>query len=188
MELNNKLSQLRKNKGLTQLELAEALNVSRQAVSRWEVGTAVPTLDNLVALSRLYSVPLDDLVRDEREKPSEQAVRLKANPHGLVRQTALALCLIAVGALIAAAAFKLYRNYRVRKSLEHTVILNIGGVRSPGYIISESPGQFQDGEIKVPLAPYDPDKPDAYIEKPDGTYEEFPLLDLDRYPDNHLDN
>lgn len=63
MELKNKLFQLRKNKGLTQLELAEALNVSRQTVSRWEVGTAVPTLDNLVILSRLYGVPLDDLIQ-----------------------------------------------------------------------------------------------------------------------------
>ena len=65
MELNEKLSQLRKKKGLTQLELAETLNVSRQAVSRWEVGTAIPTLDNLVILSRLYNVPLDDLIQGE---------------------------------------------------------------------------------------------------------------------------
>ena len=65
MELKEKLSRLRKEKGLTQLELAEALNVSRQAVSRWEVGTAVPALDNLVSLSGLYGVPLDDLVQKE---------------------------------------------------------------------------------------------------------------------------
>lgn len=69
MELKEKLSRLRKEKGLTQLELAEALNVSRQAVSRWEVGTAVPALDNLVSLSGLYGVPLDYLVRDEMEQP-----------------------------------------------------------------------------------------------------------------------
>ena len=64
MELKQKLSRLRKDKGLTQLELAERLNVSRQAVSRWEVGAAVPSLDNLMFLSRLYGVPLDDLVQD----------------------------------------------------------------------------------------------------------------------------
>ena len=65
MELKEKLSQLRKEKGLTQLELAEMLNISRQAVSRWEVGTAIPALDNLVILSELYGVPLDDLVQKE---------------------------------------------------------------------------------------------------------------------------
>jgi len=69
MELKKKLSQLRKDKGMTQLELAEALDVSRQTVSRWEVGTVVPSLDNLVSLSELYQVPLDYLVREEAEKP-----------------------------------------------------------------------------------------------------------------------
>ena len=73
MELNQKLSQLRKGKGLTQLELAEALNVSRQAVSRWEVGTAVPTLDNLIFLSRLYGVPLDDLIQSGAPAPAAPA-------------------------------------------------------------------------------------------------------------------
>ena len=55
------------------------------------------------------------------------------------------------------------------------VILNLGGVRQPGYIISDDPSKFQDenGEVNVPLAPYDPDKPFTYIENPDGTYEEF---------------
>ena len=72
MELKEKLSRLRKEKGLTQLELAEALNVSRQAVSRWEVGTAVPTLDNLVSLSEVYGVPLDDLLQNETAVPAAQ--------------------------------------------------------------------------------------------------------------------
>ena len=67
MELKKKLSQLRKTRGLTQLELAEALKVSRQAVSRWEVGTAVPSLENLIALSNLYHVTLEYLIRDELE-------------------------------------------------------------------------------------------------------------------------
>lgn len=64
MEMNEKLAELRKAKGLTQKELAEALNVTRQAVSRWEVGTAAPSLDNLAYLSRLYGMPLDELVNE----------------------------------------------------------------------------------------------------------------------------
>ena len=62
MSMNEKLAELRKAKGLTQKELAETLHVSRQAISRWEVGTAAPSLDNLTYLSQLYGVPLDDLV------------------------------------------------------------------------------------------------------------------------------
>ena len=59
MDMNEKLAKLRKAKGLTQKELAETLHVSRQAISRWEVGTAAPSLDNLAYLSQLYGVPLE---------------------------------------------------------------------------------------------------------------------------------
>ncbi len=62
MGMNEKLAELRRSKGLTQKELAETLHVSRQAISRWEVGTAAPSLDNLTYLSQLYGVPLDDLI------------------------------------------------------------------------------------------------------------------------------
>lgn len=65
MGMNEKLAELRKAKGLTQKDLAETLHVSRQAISRWEVGTAAPSLDNLTYLSQLYGVPLDDLVGKE---------------------------------------------------------------------------------------------------------------------------
>lgn len=62
MELRDKLILLRKEKELSQADLAEILNVSRQAISRWEVGTSVPSMDNLSALSRLYNVSVDSLI------------------------------------------------------------------------------------------------------------------------------
>ena len=62
MTFEKKLVALRKEKGLSQLPLAEQLNVSRQAISRWESGAAMPTVDNLVYLSRLYGVSLDALL------------------------------------------------------------------------------------------------------------------------------
>lgn len=65
MKLEEKLVVLRKEKGLTQLKLAEMMNVSRQAVSRWEAGTAVPSTDNLKYLGSLYDVPLDYLLNDD---------------------------------------------------------------------------------------------------------------------------
>lgn len=64
MELKEKLVTLRKKKGLSQLELAEMVKVSRQAVSRWEVGSSIPSTNNLKYLSGLYDVPLDYLLYD----------------------------------------------------------------------------------------------------------------------------
>lgn len=67
MSLAEKLVTLRKQKGLTQMDLAELLNVSRQAISRWEVGGAVPSTDNLRFLGDLYGVQIDYLLNDDAE-------------------------------------------------------------------------------------------------------------------------
>ena len=64
MKLNEKLVSLRKAKQLNQAQVAEALDVSRQAISNWETGTALPSTDNLTALSRLYQVPVDHLLNE----------------------------------------------------------------------------------------------------------------------------
>ena len=62
MELNERLAQLRKEHGLSQNDLADQLKVSRQAVSRWEQGLAMPSSDNLIYLSKLYGITLDELI------------------------------------------------------------------------------------------------------------------------------
>ena len=79
MSLAEKLVTLRKQKGLTQMALAEKLNVSRQAVSRWEVGAAVPSTDNLKVLGELYNVQLDYLLNDEIEESHESVSGKKEN-------------------------------------------------------------------------------------------------------------
>lgn len=66
MEFNEKLSQLRKAKGLTQEELAEALYVSRTAVSKWESGRGYPSIDSLKEISNYFSVTIDDLLSGEK--------------------------------------------------------------------------------------------------------------------------
>lgn len=65
MTTAEKLVRLRKEKGLSQLQLAEEINVSRQAISRWEVGLAVPSREKLRALSELYNVSVDYLLSDK---------------------------------------------------------------------------------------------------------------------------
>ena len=62
MEFNEKLQELRKQRGLTQEELAELLYVSRTAISKWESGRGYPNIDSLKAISKYFSVSLDELL------------------------------------------------------------------------------------------------------------------------------
>ena len=65
MEFNEKLQELRKARSLTQEELAEALFVSRTAISKWEQGRGYPSLDSLKEISKFFSVSIDDLICSE---------------------------------------------------------------------------------------------------------------------------
>lgn len=84
MTLGEKICRLRKARGLSQGDLADALGVSRQSVSKWETDCSVPDLDRLVALSRRFGVTLDELVcREEyEEKGKEPALPPAARPQG----------------------------------------------------------------------------------------------------------
>ena len=62
MEFHEKLQALRKQKGITQEELAQALYVSRTAVSKWESGRGYPNIDSLKAIARFYAVSIDELL------------------------------------------------------------------------------------------------------------------------------
>ena len=62
MEFNEKLQQLRKRRDLTQEELADQLYVSRTAVSKWESGRGYPNIDSLKAISKYFSVTIDELL------------------------------------------------------------------------------------------------------------------------------
>ena len=66
VEFNEKLQELRKSKGLTQEELAEALYVSRTAISKWESGRGYPSIDSLKEISKFFSVTIDELLSSEK--------------------------------------------------------------------------------------------------------------------------
>ena len=82
MKIGKFLQELRKEKGLTQEDLAEQLNVARRTVSRWETGSNMPDLDILIELSDIYEVDLREILNGERksEKMNEEVkeVVLKA--------------------------------------------------------------------------------------------------------------
>ena len=83
MEFNEKLQDLRKNKGLTQEELAEALYVSRTAISKWESGRGYPSIDSLKEIAKYFSVTIDELlssnevlsIAEEDNKQKEKHLR-----------------------------------------------------------------------------------------------------------------
>lgn len=76
MEFSNRLYNLRKQSGLSQEELGNKLNVSRQTVSKWEVGDTNPDMERLVMLSDLFQVSLDELILGIKpEAKNEQDVK-----------------------------------------------------------------------------------------------------------------
>ena len=95
MEFNEKLQELRKNKGLTQEELAEVLFVSRTAISKWESGRGYPSIDSLKEIAKYFSVTIDELlssnevlsIAEEDNKQKEK--HLKSLVFGLLDISAL---------------------------------------------------------------------------------------------------
>ena len=83
MEFNKKLQELRKQKGLTQEELAEYLYVSRTAISKWESGRGYPNIDSLKAIAKFFEVTIDELlsgdelltIAEEDTKQKERTIR-----------------------------------------------------------------------------------------------------------------
>lgn len=71
MKFSEKLQRLRKEKGWSQEELAGMITVSRQAVSKWELGTAVPDTENILQLSELFGVSTDYLIKDSCESDED---------------------------------------------------------------------------------------------------------------------
>ena len=71
MKLSDKLITLRKENGWSQEDFAEKLDVSRQAISRWENGTALPDAQNILQISKLFNVTADYLLNDDYESETD---------------------------------------------------------------------------------------------------------------------
>ncbi len=116
MHLQNNLLEARKRAGLTQQDAAERLTISRQAISRWESGTAKPSIENLMALAKLYRVSTDTLLYGLEESPdtppaapekpvpaaSEEPVPLMCSPSAGAKVPAGILPRVALAAVAAA--------------------------------------------------------------------------------------
>ena len=90
MEFHEKLQELRKQRGLTQEQLAAQLFVSRAAVSKWESGRGYPSIDSLKAMAKFYSVTIDELLTGQEvltiaeEGQKKQAQHLRTMVFGLL--------------------------------------------------------------------------------------------------------
>ena len=134
MEFNEKLQELRKNKGLTQEELAEKLFVSRTAVSKWESGRGYPSIDSLKEISRFFSVTVDELIcpeeilsaaQEEKQALAGRTVSFLSNALDLL--TAIALFLPVFGNGNAApAAVTLFGLTGVHAWVKITFLILIG--------------------------------------------------------------
>ena len=105
MTLGEKILALRTQKEMSQEELAAALEVSRQSVSKWETNQSVPDLDKIIRLADLFGVTVDQLVREgERPEPPEppepQVVYVAEGRRGLTGPQKLGVCLEVLGAIL----------------------------------------------------------------------------------------
>jgi len=73
MNVSERIAELRRREGLSQEQLADRLGVTRQSVSKWESGSATPELSKLIALSDLFGITVDTLVRDDVPLPEQAA-------------------------------------------------------------------------------------------------------------------
>lgn len=125
MNLPEKLTYLRKQKGLTQSDLADTLNVSRQAISRWEVGTAAPSTDNLKMLSNLYGVSVDYLLNDNADDVSIDSENHRLCQEDAGKKTETGTKEILTGFLIAAAVTSVVLLFILIGSWRKTASTNI---------------------------------------------------------------
>jgi len=75
--LGEKIQQLRKEKGMSQEQLAAQLTISRQAISKWELGESIPDTENIIQLSKLFSVSTDYLLNDEFDSNAKTIIETK---------------------------------------------------------------------------------------------------------------
>lgn len=116
MTFGEKLQRMRKQDGLSQEQLAEKLNVSRQAISKWETGT-IPDLDNLVKIGRYFDCSLDYLVNNEINNKDEKTQVPKMENKNLIQKGISVGCII-VGIIISLLMplfAKLYQAFELEK-------------------------------------------------------------------------
>ncbi|MBL4935580.1 helix-turn-helix transcriptional regulator [Clostridium sp. YIM B02515] len=143
MTFGEKLQSLRKAKGMSQEQLATQINVSRQSISKWEVGESNPDLDKIVQVSNIFDVTTDYLLKDEQESSIGKNT-LQGNKNGVTAQ----ILLISSVAFLAIGLFCAFGGWYSEKSAEGIfggMIIQVIGI--VGYFIGKIYSQS-----KIPFA------------------------------------
>lgn len=101
MTFGERLTNLRKAKGLSQEQLAQELDLTRQTISKWELDQSTPDLEYIVKLSDFYGVSTDHLIKGEASKPDSDTVKYASESGGLKIHH---LC-FSLGAIVMGASF-----------------------------------------------------------------------------------
>ena len=113
MKIGEKIKEQRTEKGWTQEQLGTFLNVSRSAISSWEVGRNYPDLETIISISDLFEIPLDNLLREDMAVAKDVSRKVKMNRYyKLIFQI---LCTILVIFLCFSFYSKISRNHLVKK-------------------------------------------------------------------------
>lgn len=109
--IGNRLSLYRKKARLSQSDVSETLNISRQAISSWENERSYPDIDNLIKLSELYNVSLDTLLKNENIQPNNNSfIQNNAEKIGLFAFIALSIAIAPFGLILLPIVFIKYKN------------------------------------------------------------------------------
>ncbi len=139
MNIGDKVQQLRKGMGLSQEQLADIVGVSRQAISKWETGQCMPDLDNIVLLSKTFSVSTDSLLESEQDT-SKKAIKVESYIRSNLAKRLFTVGWITslVGAvLLVIELFSLY--YIKNMEIESAILRGLGYRQETWYYASQSP-------------------------------------------------
>lgn len=118
--LSEKLYQLRKKSGLSQEQLAEQLNVSRQAISKWESGSAFPESEKLIIISNYFGVSVDYLLKDDaKDEVKTLNAETGKNP---IMLAGLMICIAGIVAMILWGMFSIFRPEASNQMSESSMI------------------------------------------------------------------
>ena len=121
--LSEKLYKLRKNSGLSQEQLAEQLNVSRQAISKWESGTAVPESEKLITISNYFGVSVDYLLKDDEEQVKPTDSISEENPKTIAGTI---ICIAGIVAMVILGLFSIF-SPKASEQISESSMITIDG-------------------------------------------------------------
>ena len=130
MKFNDKLIELRKKEGLSQEELGYKLNVTRQTVSKWELGQTKPEMEKLIEISKYFNISIDELLDEENNKEKKQKVGFNWKPIIIIGIILLAVILFCIVSFIATIITIGKTTYDTATSVMNTAASTINDINS----------------------------------------------------------